>query len=80
MEKYQSRLRIGAALMAIGFVAELVMLTGLVFPEREPSWFWGLFLLIGVGSAVVVSAFTAAAKDRRIRTTAALGGRPGRRR
>lgn len=76
MERFRTRLLVGTGLMAVGFVAELVMLAGVVLPERPPVWFWGLMLLIGVGAAVVVSAFVASARDRRERTARALGA-PG---
>ncbi len=81
MERYRNRLFVGSALMAIGFLAEVVMLAGLVSADRPPQWFWGLILLIGVGAVVIVSAFRAAGRDRRDRTVALLspdGGRPRR--
>lgn len=70
MERYRNRLLIGTLLMGIGFLAELVMLSGLLIPQRPPTWFWGLLLLIGVGGVVVASAFVSAASDRRRRTEA----------
>ena len=72
MNRYRRRVRFGATLMAAGFIAELVMLTGLVTDSRPPAWFWSLLLLIGLGGAVLVSAFLAAARDRRVRTQAVL--------
>lgn len=72
VERFRSRLILGAALMGVGFLAELVMLSGLVIEQRPPAWFWGLLLWIGVGSVVVVSAFVSAARDRRERTLRAL--------
>ncbi|MHB0927917.1 MAG: hypothetical protein ACYC3W_03205 [Candidatus Nanopelagicales bacterium] len=81
MERYTNRLYIGTALMAVGFLAEVVMLSGLVTADRPPQWFWGLMLLVGVGAAVIVSAFRAAGRDRRDRTVALLspdGGSPRR--
>ncbi len=50
--------------MGVGFLAEVVMLSGLFTSARPPAWFWGLLLLIGVGGAVVVSAFRAAGRQR----------------
>lgn len=63
---------VGTALMAVGFAAELVMLSGLVIAERPPAWFWGMLLWIGVGAVVFVSAFVAAARNRRDRTRTLL--------
>jgi len=79
MERYRTRLRIGAALMAVGFIAEVVMLVGMAVDRRPPVWVWGLLLLIGVGAAVVASAFIAAARERSRRTRAAAGEAPPRR-
>lgn len=59
--------------MAVGFAAELVMLTGIVLPERPPVWFWSLILCIGIGGVTIVSAFRAAGRDRAHRTAQALG-------
>jgi cytochrome c-type biogenesis protein CcmH/NrfF len=61
---------VGTALMGLGFVGALLMLSGLVVAERPPSWIWGMLLWIGAGAAVLVSAFFAAARDRRDRTRA----------
>ena len=72
MNRYRRRVRTGITLMAIGFIAELTMLSGLVTDARPPVWFWSLILLIGVGGAVVVSAFFSAGRDRRVRTEAVL--------
>ena len=77
MERYRNRLVVGAALMVVGFLAELVMLAGIVLPERPPVWFWSLILCIGIGGAIIVSAFRAAGRDRSHRTAQALGD-PGR--
>ena len=70
---------VGTALMGLGFVAVIAMLTGLFVDERPPSWIWGMLLWIGVGAGVFVSAFVAAARDRRDRTRDFLepGKRPG---
>ena len=65
MERYRRRLFIGAALMAVGFLTVLVVLSELVTGQHLPAWSWGLFLLIGVGAAVIASAFVSAAQDRR---------------
>ena len=65
---------VGTVLMAVGFAAELVMLSGLVLTQRPPAWFWSLLLLIGVGGGVIVSAFRAAGRDRRDGTRALLEG------
>lgn len=73
MERFRTRLRFGAALMAVGFIAEVVMLVGMAVDRRPPIWVWGLLLLIGVGAAVVASAFVAAARERSRRTRAAAG-------
>ncbi len=73
MERFRTRLVTGAVLMVVGFVAELVMLTGIVLPERPPVWFWSLILCIGIGGATIVSAFRAAGRDRAHRTAQALG-------
>lgn len=62
----------GTTLMGLGFVAVLVMLSGLMFSERPPSWIWGMLLWIGAGAGVFVSAFLAAARDRRDRTRTLL--------
>lgn len=59
---------VGTALMALGFLAVLGMLSGFVITERPPSWVWGMLLWIGVGAGVFVSAFVAAARDRSVRT------------
>lgn len=74
MEQFQTRLRLGAALMVVGFVAELIMLSGLVIDARPPAWLWGFILLIGVGAVIVVSAFLATARDRTRRTRRSLAG------
>ena len=74
MERYRGRLVLGTALMAVGFAAELVMLSGLVLPQRPPAWFWSLLLLIGVGGCVIISAFVASGRDRREGTKALLEG------
>ena len=79
MEQYRNRLRIGAALMGTGFLAEVVMLVGMAVDRRPPIWVWGLLLLIGVGAAVVASAFVAAARERTRRTRAAAGAEAPRR-
>ena len=71
MERYRRRLIVGAALMAVGFGTVLVALTELV--TQLPAWTWGLFLLVGVGAGVVISAFRASARDRRNATEALLG-------
>jgi len=63
---------VGGALMALGFLAELVMLSGIVIDDRPPEWFWGMILWIGVGGVVFISAFVAAGRDRRDRTRALL--------
>jgi uncharacterized membrane protein len=73
MERYRRRLIVGAALMAVGFGTVLVALTELVTERQLPAWTWGLFLLVGVGAAVVISAFRASARDRRNATEALLG-------
>lgn len=78
MEQYRKRLLLGALLMAVGFVAELVMLSGLFTVDRPPLWFWSLILLIGVGGVVIISAFRAAGRDRRDRTVALLPGDSGK--
>ncbi len=77
MERYRKRLIVGAALMTVGFVAELVMLSGLFTADRPPVWVWSLVLLIGVGGVVLISAFRAAGRDRRDRTVALLAGGDG---
>lgn len=59
---------VGTALMGLGFISVLAMLSGFVVSERPPSWVWGMLLWIGVGAAVFVSAFVAAARDRTTRT------------
>ena len=71
MERFRTRLIVGGVLMAVGFVAEVVMLAGIVLPERPPVWFWSLLLCIGIGGAVIMSAFRAAARDRARRTALA---------
>lgn len=68
---------VGTALMGLGFVAVLLMLSGLVVSERPPSWMWAMLLWIGAGAGVVVSAFTAAARDRRDRTRTLLEPKQG---
>lgn len=73
MERYRRRLIVGAALMAVGFLTVLVALSELVTDRRLPAWTWGLFLLVGIGAVVVVSAFRAAAKDRRKATELVVG-------
>ena len=73
MEQFRTRIRLGAALMGVGLLAELVMLSGLVIEQRPPAWFWGLLLLIGVGALVLASAFVGAARDRTRRTRQSLG-------
>lgn len=73
MEHYRRRLIVGAALMAVGFATVLVALSDLVTDPQLPAWTWGLFLLVGVGAAVVISAFRAAARDRRAATEALVG-------
>lgn len=67
------RLIVGAALMAVGFLTVLVALSELVTEQRLPAWTWGLFLFVGVGAAVVVSAFRSAARDRRAATELLVG-------
>ena len=76
METVRTRLIVGGALMLLGFAAVLVMLSGLIIDERPPSWLWGMVLWIGAGSAIVISAFVAVARDRRERTAAALRSGP----
>lgn len=73
MERYRRRLVVGAVLMAVGFLTVLVALSDLVAEPDLPAWTWGLFLLVGVGAGVVISAFRAAARDRRSATEALLG-------
>ena len=73
MERYRNRLTIGAGLMAVGFLAEVVMLVGMTVDRRPPVWVWGLLLLIGLGAAIVASAFVATARERTRRTRAAAG-------
>ncbi len=73
MERFRTRLIVGGTLMAVGFVAEVVMLAGFIFPERPPVWFWSLLLCIGIGGAVIASAFRAAGRDRARRTALATG-------
>lgn len=65
MERYRSRLLVGATCMAVGFLTVLVVLSELVTGQRLPAWSWGLFLLVGVGAAVIASVFVSAARDRR---------------
>ncbi len=77
MEQHRKRLVLGAMLMAVGFIAELVMLSGLFTADRPPVWFWSLILLIGLGGVVIISAFRAAGRDRRDRTVALLSGDDG---
>lgn len=73
MERYRSRLIVGAALMAVGFLTVLVALSELITERQLPAWTWGLFLLVGVGAVVVISAFRAAARDRRTASETLLG-------
>jgi amino acid transporter len=73
MEQFHGRLVVGAALMGIGFLTVLLVMAELVTGGHLPAWSWGLFLLIGVGAAVVVSAFVGAGRDRR-RATEELTG------
>lgn len=68
MEQYRIRLILGTAMMALGFAAEAAMLSGLIVSERPPSWFWGMILWIGAGAVTLISAFFAAARDRRRKT------------
>jgi uncharacterized membrane protein YfcA len=70
MERYRTRMIVGTALMALGFISVLGMLSGFIVSERPPSWVWGMLLWIGVGAGVFVSAFVAAARDRSSRTRA----------
>lgn len=77
MERYGRRLLAGAALMSIGFITVIVVISGLVTGERLPAWSWALFLLIGLGAAVIVSAFVGAGRDRRRGTEGVVG--PARR-
>lgn len=78
MEQYRTRMIVGTALMGLGLAAELIMLSGRMLDERPPAWIWGMILWIGVGGAVLISAFVAAGRDRRERTRALLeqGGPP----
>ena len=73
MSRPESRIRLGVALMAVGFIAEIVMLSGLVTDARPPAWTWFLLLLVGVGFAVIVSTFRTSARVRRDRTIEATG-------
>ena len=73
MEQFRRRLLIGAALMGVGFLTVLVGLSGLVTGLRAPAWIWGLFLLVGVGAAVTLSAFVGAARERRRATERQAG-------
>jgi len=73
MERYRRRLIVGAVLMSIGFLTVLVGLSELVAEPQLPVWTWGIFLLTGVGAAIVISAFRAAARDRRTATESLLG-------
>lgn len=73
MERFHRRLLVGTSLMVVGFLTVLLMLTGLVSDLRTPSWAWGLFMLVGVGAAVVLSAFVGAGRDRRRRTERLTG-------
>lgn len=70
---------VGTALMGLGFLAVVGMLSGLFVDERPPSWIWGMLLWIGVGAGIFVSAFVASARDRRDRTRGLLepGKGPG---
>lgn len=63
---------VGTALMCLGFVAVVIMLSGLVVSERPPSWMWAMLLWIGAGACILVSGFLAAARDRRERTRTLL--------
>lgn len=58
--------------MLVGFLAELIMLGGLLTEARPPQWFWGFLLWIAAGAVLVVSAFVGAARDRTQRTVRAL--------
>lgn len=73
MERYRKRLIVGAGLMVIGFLTVVVVISELITGGRLPAWSWGLFLLVGVGALVVMSAFVAAARDRRQATESAVG-------
>ena len=73
MSSTESRIRLGVVLMAVGFVAELVMLSGLVTEARPPAWTWFLLLLVGIGFAIIASTFRTSAKSRRRRTIEATG-------
>lgn len=73
MERFRRRLLFGAALMVIGFVTVLAVLSELVTGGHLPPWTWGMFLLIGVGATVVVSAFVGAGRDRRAATERVSG-------
>lgn len=72
MEQYRTRMIVGTALMGLGFIAVIVMLSGLAVAQRPPSWIWAMLLWVGVGASVLVSGFVAAARDRRDRTRALL--------
>ena len=73
MERYRKRLIVGAGLMIVGFLTVLVVMSELLTGGHLPAWTWGLFLLIGVGAAVLVSAFVAAGRDRRRATEGGAG-------